>query len=104
MKSINRHLWTLGLAGVLGATTSIPALAASGSSGFKSYDKNGDGQISLQEYQAKGGQEQTFRLIDSNGDHSVSPDEFAKQGTSSAPQGAPASPAAPAMPAPDDRL
>ncbi|MHB1092784.1 EF-hand domain-containing protein [Thiobacillus sp.] len=103
MKSINHHIWILGLAGALGAATSISALAASASTEFKSYDSNGDGHISLQEYQAKGGGEQTFHMIDANGDHIVSHDEFAKKG-SSATEGAPAAPVTPAMPAPNDRL
>lgn len=104
MKSVNHHIWILSLAGALGAATSVSALAASASTEFKSYDSNGDGQISLQEYQAKGGGEQTFQMIDVNGDHIVSHDEFARKTPSSATEGAPAAPATPAMPAPNDRL
>lgn len=104
MKSINHHAWALGLAGVLGTVASVSVLAAPTAPEFKTYDSNGDGQISLQEYQAKGGGEQTFRLIDANGDHIVSHDEFAKKGAASATEGAPAAPATPAMPAPNDRL
>jgi EF hand domain-containing protein len=104
MKSIHHHAWALGLAGVLGTVASVSVLAAPTAPEFKTYDSNGDGQISLKEYLAKGGQEQTFRMIDANGDQSVSHDEYAKKGISPATQGAPAMPATPAMPAPNDRL
>ncbi|MBC2729957.1 EF-hand domain-containing protein [Thiobacillus sp.] len=102
MKFIHHRLTTLTLASVLGASTS--ALAATTASDFKTYDSNGDGKISQQEYQAQGGSEGTFRMIDVNGDGSLSHDEFVKKGSASTPPAAPANPATPGMPSPNDRL
>ncbi len=104
MKTITHRFASLTLAGLLGAVTSASVLAASPAPDFSKYDANGDGRISLEEYQAKGGEEQTFRSIDVNGDKLVSHDEFAKQGTPSAARATPATPATPAMPDPSGRL
>lgn len=104
MKFIHHRLTTLTLASVLGAAASAPALAASMAADFKTYDSNGDGTISQQEYQAHGGSEGTFRMIDTNGDGSLSHDEFVKKGSASTPPAAPANPATPGMPSPNDRL
>lgn len=100
MKFLHYRLTTLTLASVLGAAVSVSALAASTAADFKTYDSNGDGKISPQEYQAQGGSEGTFRMIDANGDGSLSHDEFVKKGGAAAP----ANPAAPDMPSPNDRL
>lgn len=106
MKFIHYRLTTLTLASVLGAAVSVSAsaLAASTAADFKTYDSNGDGKISQQEYQAQGGSEGTFRMIDANGDGGLSHDEFVKKGSASTPPAAPANPAAPGMPSPNDRL
>lgn len=104
MKFIHYRLTTLTLASVLGAAVSASALAASTAADFKTYDSNGDGKISQQEYQAQGGSEGTFRMIDANGDGSLSHDEFVKKGSASTPPAAPANPATPGMPSPNDRL
>ena len=76
MKSINHRLIALTLAGVLGIGMAGQALAATAD--FKAYDSNGDGKISLEEYQAQGGQVQAFHEGDTNRDNSLSQDEFAK--------------------------
>jgi len=76
MKSINHRFMTLTLAGVLSVGGAGQALAAT--AGFKAYDSNGDGKISLEEYQAQGGQVQAFREGDANRDNSLSQDEFVK--------------------------
>jgi len=92
MKSIRPHVLTLTLAGLLSAasasalaqsmTEPTPGTAAptAGASSFKSYDSNGDGKISLDEFKAQGGQEQAFTGIDANQDKSLSKDEFSKLG------------------------
>jgi len=104
MKYIHYRLTTLTLASVLGAAAATSALAASTAADFKTYDSNGDGKISQQEYQAQGGNEGMFRMIDANGNGSLSHDEFVKKGSASTPPAAPAHPAAPGMPSPNDRL
>lgn len=76
MKSINHRFITLTLAGALGIGVAGQALAATPD--FKAYDSNGDGKISLEEYQAQGGQAQAFHEGDTNRDNSLSQDEFAK--------------------------
>jgi len=76
MKSINHRFITLTLAGVLGVGVAGQALAATAS--FKAYDSNGDGKISLEEYQAQGGQAQAFHEGDANRDNSLNQDEFVK--------------------------
>ena len=76
MKSINHRFMTLTLAGVLGIGVAGQALAATAD--FKAYDSNGDGKISLEEYQAQGGQVQAFHEGDTNRDNSLSQDEFVK--------------------------
>jgi len=121
MQSIHHQIVTLALAGALGALASAPVLASSPSS-FKSYDRNGDGKISMQEFQAKGGDERAFRATDADRDSSLSQNEFAKMvaspprmspapygtstyggapGDSSGTGAAPAEPAEPAIPPPD---
>ena len=76
MKSINHRFMTLTLAGVLGIGVAGQALAATAD--FKAYDSNGDGKISLEEYQAHGGQVEAFHEGDTNRDNSLSQDEFVK--------------------------
>jgi hyperosmotically inducible protein len=76
MKSIHHRFMMLTLAGMLSAGAAGQALAATAD--FKAYDRNGDGTISLEEYQAQGGQAQTFHEGDANRDNSLSPDEFVK--------------------------
>ena len=92
MKSIHPHFLTFTLAALLSAASasvlaqSVPesapgtAAPAAGASSFKSYDSNGDGKISLDEFKAQGGQDQAFTGIDANQDKSVSKDEFSKLG------------------------
>jgi hyperosmotically inducible protein len=81
MKSINHRFMTLTLAGLLIAGAAGKALAATAS--FKAYDSNGDGSISMEEYQAHGGQAAAFRAGDDNHDNSLSPDEFVKASANS---------------------
>lgn len=76
MKSINPRFMTLTLAAMLSVGVAGPALAATAD--FKAYDSNGDGKISLEEYQAQGGQVQAFHEGDANRDNSLSQDEFVK--------------------------
>lgn len=76
MKSINHRFMTLTLAGLLCASAASQALAATAD--FKAYDRNGDGKISLEEYEAQGGQAQAFHEGDDNRDNALSPDEFVK--------------------------
>jgi len=91
MKSINPRFLTLALAGLLSAA-SASALAAqsmpgtpgtpaspSGAPSIKTYDSNGDGEISIEEFKPQGGQEQAFREGDANQDKSLSSDESLKK-------------------------
>lgn len=76
MKSINPRFLTLTLAGLLSAA-SASALAQSmpgatpGAPSFKTYDSNGDGEISIEEFKPQGGQEQAR-------DNRLNGDEYAK--------------------------
>ncbi len=76
MKSLHAHLLTLALAGVLSAA-SASALAVPATPGFKTYDSNGDGKISLEEFQAQGGPVKAFHDADINRDLLLDTDELA---------------------------
>jgi len=78
MKSFDQRFLDLTLAGVLSVFAAAPALAAPATPSFKAYDGNGDGTISLEEFQAQGGQEQAFREGDANRDQRLNSDEFIK--------------------------
>ncbi|MHB1076144.1 MAG: BON domain-containing protein [Thiobacillus sp.] len=80
MKNLNRTLLKLALASMFSAGVAGQALAATAS--FKTYDSNGDGKISLAEFQEQGGQAQVFRDGDTNHDNSLSPDELVKADSS----------------------
>ncbi|MDZ7593696.1 MAG: EF-hand domain-containing protein [Thiobacillus sp.] len=89
MKFIHPNFLTLTLAGLLSAASaSVLAQSTPGTSfspapsapSFRIVDSNGDGKISLEEFKALGGNEQTFAEIDANQDKSLSKDEFAKLG------------------------
>lgn len=82
-----RHspLLSLAVIGLLNTVALTPALAAdpvpmpstpSEAPSFKGYDSNNDGKVTLKEFQAKGGDEQTFRLGDANKDNALSSEEF----------------------------
>jgi hyperosmotically inducible protein len=77
MKSINPRVLTLTLAGLLSAAPAS-VLAAPVMPGFKTADSNGDGMISLEEFQAQGGQEQAFREGDADRDNRLNSDEYVK--------------------------
>lgn len=89
MKSIHPNFLALTLAGLLSAASaSVLAQSTSGTSfspapsasSFQSVDSNNDGKISLEEFKALGGSEQTFAKTDANQDMYLSKDEFAKLG------------------------
>ncbi len=82
MKPINHRILNLTLAGTLGAL-SVSAWAAPGMPGFKTMDGNGDGMISLQEFEAQGGHEQAFNEGDVNRDKRLSNDEYLKAAANS---------------------
>ncbi|PKO71441.1 MAG: calmodulin [Betaproteobacteria bacterium HGW-Betaproteobacteria-17] len=56
------------------------AAAPAGASSFNSFDSNKDGQISLEEFKAQGGDEQVFAAVDADQDKRLSRDEFAGLG------------------------
>lgn len=78
MKSINQSILNLTLAGALGAFTASSALAAPMMPRFQVADSNGDGMVSLDEFQAKGGYEQAFDEGDANRDKRLNSAEYAK--------------------------
>lgn len=77
MKTLNRKLLTLALAGMLSAGVVGQAQAAAS---FKTYDSNSDGKVSLQEYEAQGGQAKAFNEGDTNHDEFLDRDELVKAG------------------------
>ncbi|WP_157265916.1 BON domain-containing protein [Thiobacillus thioparus] len=80
MKNLNRTLMKLTLTSMFSAGVAGQALAVTAS--FKTYDSNGDGKISLTEFQEQGGQAQAFRDGDTNHDNSLSQDELVKADSS----------------------
>ena len=92
MKSIQSQLLTVTLAGLLSAASTAvlaqsmtegspgSAAPAAGASSFKSFDSNGDGKVSLEEFKMQGGQEQTFSTLDADQNKSLNSEEFAKLG------------------------
>ncbi|MDA8129582.1 MAG: EF-hand domain-containing protein [Betaproteobacteria bacterium] len=100
MQSIHR-LMTLAVAGMLGVAASAAVEAAAPAADFKKYDRNGDGKISLKEYEAQGGTVEMFRHLDANGDNVLSHTEFVTKGAEPTPI-APASPESPEVPDPHD--
>ncbi len=88
MKSIRRHFPTVARAGLLSAASAYamadatPEAASSAAAYiFQSYDSNGDGAISPEEFKEKGGQQQTFIELDINQDQRLSNDELARLAT-----------------------
>ena len=75
----------LALASLMCAFATPPALAASPAPGFKTFDSNGDGVVSLEEFSALGGQAQAFRAADTNGDNHLDKEEFARMSGDKAP-------------------
>ena len=78
MKSIKHRFLSLTLVSTLSTVAVTTSLAAPAMPGFKAFDSNGDGSVSLQEFTAQGGQEQAFRAGDANRDSSLNRDEFVK--------------------------
>ena len=82
MKTINPRILNLALAGTL-SVLAVPALAAPAMPSFKGADSNGDGMISLQEFQAQGGFEQAFHAGDVNRDTLLDSTEYVKASANS---------------------
>lgn len=76
MKSIKPRILNLTLACALNALAATPALAGPAMPGFKTVDGNGDGMVSLEEFQAQGGHEQAFREGDANRDTHLDSSEY----------------------------
>lgn len=76
MKPVSHHIRNLALLYALGAFAAPAALAGSPMADFKATDVNGDGRISLEEFQAAGGAEAAFAEGDANGDKVLSREEF----------------------------
>lgn len=82
MKTFDHRFLPLALAAALSVVTAATAVAAPAGQpalpSFKAVDRNGDGTISPDEFQAQGGLEQAFREADANHDNRLSQDEFTK--------------------------
>lgn len=79
MKSFYIPILNLTLATALSAFNAASALAAPDlMPAFKTTDSNGDGMVSLQEFQAQGGVDKAFEEGDANADSQLSPDEYTK--------------------------
>lgn len=80
MHLIHPSVLNLALAGVLGSVAA--AALAEPASDFKAHDSNGDAKISLEEFQAHGGEERAFRQSDTDRDAKLTRDEFIKSAAS----------------------
>ena len=76
MTSIKHRIRDATLTVAFTAVLASEALAAM--PGFRTADGNGDGVVSLKEFQAHGGQEQAFRGGDADRDQRLSSDEYAE--------------------------
>lgn len=76
MHLINPSVLNLALAGVLGSVAA--AAVAEPNSDFEAQDRNGDAKISLEEFQARGGEARAFRQSDADRDAKLTRDEFIK--------------------------
>jgi hypothetical protein len=86
MDTFDFRIRNVALAGLVCAFAAAQAVAASAAPGFKTYDNNGDGMISLEEFVALGGKEQAFLAGDVNKDGLLSNDEFTQVTASKEPQ------------------
>jgi len=77
MKMLTQPMLILILVATLGAFTATAPLAGLVAPPFNAYDTNGDGAISLEEFQAQGGLVKSFHDGDMNRDLSLSKDELA---------------------------
>ena len=80
MHLINPSVLNLALAGVLGSVAA--AALAEPNSDFEAHDSNGDAKISLEEFQARGGEERAFLQSDADRDAKLTRDEFIKSAAS----------------------
>ncbi|MFP5381346.1 MAG: hypothetical protein ACLGG4_03705 [Gammaproteobacteria bacterium] len=78
MKPSTHRIVRLTLLCALGSFAATPARAAPALPDFKAVDANGDGMISVEEFQAQGGQDAAFLEGDTNKDQRLSQDEFAR--------------------------
>lgn len=78
MKTVSHHIRNLAVLCALAAFAAPAALAGSSMPDFKATDANGDGRISLEEFQAAGGTEAAFVEGDANGDKVLSREEFTR--------------------------
>jgi hypothetical protein len=76
MKPVSHHITNLALFCALSAFATSAALAASAVSDFAATDTNGDGVVTLEEFQAAGGSEAAFAQKDADGDRVLSREEF----------------------------
>lgn len=78
MERFEHRFLKLTLAGALTAFSTTSVLAEPVMPEFKVIDLNGDGLVGLEEFVAKGGQEQVFRKSDANRDNQLSEDEYTR--------------------------
>lgn len=85
MNVFDRNLLNLTMTTLLSTLAAGTALAEPATTdvapSFKTYDSNGDGAVSLEEFVAQRGDEKAFRAADANRDNRLSSEEFVKATT-----------------------
>jgi Ca2+-binding EF-hand superfamily protein len=85
MNAFDRNLLNLTMTTLLSTLAAATALAEPATKdvapSFKTYDSDGDGMVSPEEFVAQRGDERSFRAADANRDNRLSNEEFGKVST-----------------------